>query len=205
MSKSVKPYNPPRILPRYEPVDWEEYAYKDGPLSKATNQDLARIVRRAAKAANQRLRRLEKLSLTSSAAYKRAMDTLENDRKRFRERTGKLSRSELLKEYWGLQDFLGAKSSTPTGIRNIEDNRYLAAKERGFQGSRDEFKQLVDKFFQKAVEKLLSSDVIYMAITENSTDIIDEILADIDSGELPQKRSMVQEYIRRFERKRATT
>ena len=43
-----------------------------------------------------------------------------------------------------------------------------------------------------------------MAITENSTDIIDEILADIESGELTQKRSMVQEYIRRFERKRAT-
>ena len=204
MPKSVKPYKPSSVLPRFEPVDWEEYAFKGGPLSKATNQDLARIVRRAAKAANQRLRRLEKLSLTSSAAYKRAMDTIDNDRKRFKERTGKLSRSELLKEYWGLQDFLGAKSSTPRGIRSIEDNRYLAAKERGFKGSPDEFKQLAEKFFQKATEKLLSSDVIYMAITENSTDIIDEILADIESGELTQKRSMVQEYIRRFERKRAT-
>ena len=204
MPKSVKPYKPSSVLPRFEPVDWEEYAFKGGSLSKATNQNLARIVRRAAKAANQRLRRLEKLSLTSSAAYKRAMDTFDNDRKRFKERTGKLSRSELLKEYWGLQDFLGAKSSTPTGIRSIEDNRYLAAKERGFDGSPDEFNQLVEKFFQKATEKLLSSDVIYMAITENSTDIIDEILADIESGELTQKRSMVQEYIRRFERKRAT-
>lgn len=204
MPKSVKPYKPSSVLPRFESVDWEEYAFKGGSLSKATNQDLARIVRRAAKAANQRLRRLEKLSLTSSAAYKRAMDTFDNDRKRFKEHTGKLSRSELLKEYWGLQDFLGAKSSTPTGIRSIEDNRYLAAKERGFKGSPDEFKQLVEKFFQKATEKLLSSDVIYMAITENSTDIIDEILADIESGELTQKRSMVQEYIRRFERKRAT-
>lgn len=204
MPKSVKPYKPSSVLPRFEPVDWEEYAFKGGSLSKATNQDLARIVRRAAKAANQRLRRLEKLSLTSSAAYKRAMDTFDNDRKRFKERTGKLSRSELLKEYWGLQDFLGAKSSTPTGIRSIEDKRYLAAKERGFEGSPDEFKQLAEKFFQKATEKLLSSDVIYMAITENSTDIIEEILADIESGELTQKRSMVQEYIRRFERKRAT-
>lgn len=204
MPKSVKPYKPSSVLPRFEPAAWEEYAFKGGSLSKATNQDLARIVRRAAKAANQRLRRLEKLSLTSSAAYKRAMDTFDNDRKRFKERTGKLSRSELLKEYWGLQDFLGAKSSTPTGIRSIEDKRYLTAKERGFEGSPDEFKQLVEKFFQKATEKLLSSDVIYMAITENSTDIIDEILADIESGELTQKRSMVQEYIRRFERKRAT-
>ena len=70
--------------------------------------------------------------------------------------------------------------------------------------SPDEFKQLVEKYSKKATEKLLSSDVIYMAITENSTDIIDEILDDIESGELTQKRSMVQEYIRRFERKRAT-
>ena len=194
----TKAYKPSKVLPRFQPVDWDEYAWKGGTLREATDQDLARIVRRAARAANQRLRRLEETGQTNSPAYRSAMKNL-GDRTRFKERTATADRKALLSEYYGLADFLGAKSSTPTGIEQIQDNRYQAARERGFEGSKEEFNQLVEKFFNKRVEGLLSSDVVYTAITENRADILDAIMDDINSGGLDNNKSMMQEYIRRFE------
>ena len=200
MARKTKPkvYKPSSVLPHFQPLDFEEYAWKGQTLREATTEDLARIVRRAAKSANQRLRRLEQSGLEKSAAYKGAMANL-GGKTRFKERTGKQDRASLLQEYDKLRDFLGAKSSTPTGIEQIQDNRYQAARERGFEGTRGEFNQLVEKFFTKAIENLLSSDVIYLAITENREDLIDDILRDIDNGTLNEDRSMMQEYIRRFE------
>ena len=200
MVRKTKPkvYNPSSVLPHFQPLDFEEYAWKGQTLREATTEDLARIVRRAAKSANQRLRRLEQTGLEKSPAYKGAMANL-GGKTRFKERTGKQDRASLLQEYYKLRDFLEAKSSTPTGIKQIQDNRYQAARERGFEGTRGEFNQLVEKFFTKAIENLLSSDVIYLAITENREDLIDDILRDIDNGTLNEDRSMMQEYIRRFE------
>ena len=200
MARKTKPkvYNPRSVLPHFQPLDFEEYAWKGQTLREATTEDLARIVRRAAKSANQRLRRLEQTGLEKSPAYKGAMANL-GGKTRFKERTGKQDRASLLQEYYKLRDFLGAKSSTPTGVKQIQDNRYQAARERGFEGTRGEFNQLVEKFFTKAIENLLSSDVIYLAITENREDLIDDILRDIDNGTLNEDRSMMQEYIRRFE------
>ena len=200
MARKTKPkvYKPSSILPHFQPLDFEEYAWKGQTLREATTEDLARIVSRAAKSANQRLRRLEQTGLEKSPAYKGAMANL-GGKTRFKERTGKQDRASLLQEYYKLRDFLEAKSSTPTGIEQIQDNRYQAARERGFEGTRGEFNQLVEKFFTKAIENLLSSDVIYLAITENREDLIDDILRDIDNGTLNEDRSMMQEYIRRFE------
>ena len=194
----TKAYKPSKVLPRFQPVDWDEYAWKGGTLREATDQDLARIVRRAARAANQRLRRLEETGQTNSPAYRSAVKNL-GDRTRFKERTATADRKALLSEYYGLADFMGAKSSTPMGIEDIRNNRYNAARERGFEGSREEFNQLVEKFFNEHVESLLSSDVIYTAITENRADILDEIIDDINAGRLADDRAMMQEYIRRFE------
>lgn len=194
----TKAYKPSKVLPRFQPVDWDEYAWKGGTLREATDQDLARIVRRAARAANQRLRRLEETGQTNSPAYRSAMKNL-GDRIRFKERTASVDRKALLSEYYRLADFLGAKSSTPTGIEDIHNNRYNAARERGFEGSPEEFNQLVEKFFNTRAESLLSSDVIYTAIIENRADILDEIIDDINAGRLADDRAMMQEYIRRFE------
>lgn len=200
MARKTKPkvYKPSSVLPHFQPLDFEEYAWKGQTLREATTEDLARIVSRAAKSANQRLRRLEQTGLEKSPAYKGAMTNL-GGKTRFKERTKKQDRASLLQEYYKLRDFLGAKSSTPTGVEQIQDNRYQAARERGFEGTRGEFNQLVEKFFTKAIENLLSSDVIYLAITENREDLIDDIIRDIDNGTLNEDRSMMQEYIRRFE------
>lgn len=200
MARKTKPkvYKPSSVLPHFQPLDFEEYAWKGQTLREATTEDLARIVSRAAKSANQRLRRLEQTGLENSPAYKGAMANL-GGKTRFKERTGGQDRASLLQEYYKLRDFLGAKSSTPTGVEQIQDNRYQAARERGFEGTRGEFNQLVEKFFTKAIENLLSSDVIYLAITENREDLIDDIIRDIDNGTLNEDRSMMQEYIRRFE------
>src|SRR5699024_6727904 len=118
---------------------------------------------------------------------------------RINERTWKQERDSNMQEYYKQRDFLGEKSSTPTGVKQIQDNRYQAARERGFEGSKEEFNQLVEKFFNKRVEGLLSSDVVYTAITENRADILDAIMDDINRGELDNNKSMMQEYIRRFE------
>lgn len=192
-------YKPKDVLPRFQPVAWQEYAYKGASLRHASIEDLSRIVRRAAKTANQRMRRLEKAGETEAPAYKIAVEKM-GGRKRFKERPGKKpDRKALITEYYQLMDFLMSKSSTVTGLKDIRNNRYQAAVERGFEGTPDEFEQLVEKYYTKHVESLLSSDVIYMAIYENRTDILDEIMRDYDTGQLKRERSMMSEYIRRFE------
>src|SRR5699024_12413845 len=93
---------------------------------------------------------------------------------RFKERTGKQDRASLLQEYYKLRDFLGAKSSTPTGVKQIQVNRYQAARVRGFEGSQEVFNQLVEKLYNMRVEGLLYSVLDYSDNTENQEDKIDE-------------------------------
>ncbi len=100
---------------------WADYDMGDvNALSKA---QLEKAVRRASKAANQRLLRLERAGKNTSGAYKMAMSHLEG-RRRFYERTDKRSLAELRKEYASLRSFISAKTSTIQGIKEAGDKRY---------------------------------------------------------------------------------
>lgn len=158
---------------------WADYDIGDP--SQADQYELSSAVRRAAKAANQRLLRLERAGATKGI-YENAMYDLVN-RRRFRERTEKLSLNALRHEYKILRSFLSAKTSTVQGRQNTIDKRYKTALDHGFFGSLEDFNFAVTKYFADNVESLYSSDIIYQAITSGKTDIIDAALDQYGSDE----------------------
>lgn len=153
---------------------WESYDI--GSAYTATKQELEKAVRRAAKAANSRLRRLEKTGNTQYA-YKSAMRNLDN-RKRFYENTKNKTMAQLRYEYGVLRDFISRPTSTVQGIRNIQGQRYQTAVERGFKGSQEDFEFKLEKYFTEDTERYFSSDIIYDSITTGKTDLIDKIIEE---------------------------
>lgn len=157
---------------------WASYEYKGhgGDIRYASRADLETIVRKAAKAANQRLVRLERAGETGGV-YKMARHDLGvKKRRRYKERTQGMNMTALRNEYRILRDFLSAKTSTVQGLRETRDKRYQTAKARGFQGSAEDWDKLVRKYFTKENERLFSSDVVYSALTSGETGGLDEII-----------------------------
>lgn len=146
--------------------------YNIGDPREATKEQLIKAVGKAAKAANQRLLRLERKGYTK-AAYRIAMNNLEG-RRRFYERPGtkKLSLNDLRKEYISLREFLSSKTSTVQGTNRINEKRYKTAQDKGFDGTKDEFERLMNQVWSEHVESLFSSDVIYKAVTSGTTEIL---------------------------------
>lgn len=149
---------------------WADYDIGDP--TQVGQAELSEAVRRAAKAANQRLLRLERAGYTSGI-YAQAMYDLV-DRRRYKENTKNLSLNLLRHEYRILRSFLSAKTSTIQGRRDTIMKRYNTAQEKGFSGTVEEFEFAVTKYFAASIESLFSSDVIYSSITSGETNIIDE-------------------------------
>lgn len=167
-------------------------------LNTASKAELQSSVSSLARRANNRLRALEKAGYTSSA-YKGAMKDLQC-KKRFREGTKTLSINELRREYAQLRDFLSAKTSTVSGVNNMNRKRYEKAVSYGFTGTEDEFYDMVDKLYTKKVEELYSSNIIYEAIVTGHTDIIQEVVAryeTIASNRKEDRGRALIEYLRR--------
>lgn len=162
---------------------WADYAVKN--FSSATRADLQAAVRKAAKAANQRLLRLERAGRTTGA-YKIAQKYFKDTgRNRYKERVGNLTYNGLQKEYKALRSFISAKSSTVQGAKEITYKRYLTAVSKGYGGTFSQFELDVRKAFTKITEGLFSSDVIYKALTGGNLDILDETVKQFeDSSEL---------------------
>lgn len=187
-------------LPKYEPQKWDYYSPGMTDPSTMSKAELVKVVRRAAKAANQRLRSLEKAADVNerrAGAYKYVSDQLSMTRPRFKERpTEKMDITTLRQEYRQLREFIGFKTSTPTGVRAVRDARYQTAVARGFQGSQEDWNSAVERFFTKQAEKLFDSDKIYDAITSNNEDTLQSIL-DADADNNRSKGEALLEYIRR--------
>lgn len=151
---------------------WESYDV--GSAYSVSREILERAVSRAAKAANSRLRRLERKGETRNA-YARAMRNLDG-RSRFYEYTKNKTLGELRTEYGYLRDFLSSKSSTIQGLQSINYNRYRTAVENGFTGTIDEFNTTISQVFSKYAESLFSSDVLYKAVTSGYSDVIMQVV-----------------------------
>lgn len=157
---------------------WADYELPN--LQTASLTDIRAAVRKAAKAANQRLVRLERAGFTDKYIYKQAMADLVN-RKRFTEWTKNLNRGAAVREYNLLRSFLSAKGSTVKGLKEGDLKRYNTAKEHGFTGTFDEFYELINKYYAEHVEEIFDSDTIYKAITEAKTMTLDKIIGEIES------------------------
>lgn len=165
-------------MPKYHIATWQNYDIGD--LRQVSTPDLIKAVERAGKAANRRLRALEKAGFTGGM-HAQAMADLGLPRTRFKESAKTMSRAQLLREYTIIRNFMSAKTSTPSGVRAANRRRYNTAVSRGFDGTEEEFYQLINDYFSENVEKLFSSEVIYDIITginaKNKRSVIDEIVS----------------------------
>lgn len=168
--------------------------YDVGSPMTASTEDLRSAVRRAAKAANQRLVRLERAGFTGQA-YNMAMKDL-HGRRRYYENTAKLTTAQLRHEYAILRDFISAKTSTVQGANATNRKRYQTALDRGFDGTEEEFYDLIDRYFGKEAEELYSSDIIYSTILTGRTSVIDRVIERQKSGNKMTRGGALLEYLR---------
>lgn len=158
---------------------WADYEIANS--SKAPRAELQKAVRRAAKAANQRMLRLERHGMEKRTAYGIAQRYFKDSgRNRYKERPDKLTYNELQKEYRALRSFLSAKSSTVQGALGIERKRYETARSRGYKGTFEQFRLDVAKAFSRHNEQLFSSDILYRSLTGGDLDIIDAVVKRYD-------------------------
>lgn len=196
MARSAKHF------PKYAPQSWSYYSPDATDPNRLTNAELVKVIRKAAKAANQRLRALEKsdaINTAKTGAYKYAESQMPGKIKpRFNERPKESADRTTLKHmYLQLREFMTMKSSTVTGVRAIKDARYQTAVKRGFKGTPEQWDMAVRKFFTKAAEKLFDSDKIYNAITGNNADVLEDIIA-ADRDDQMSKGQALLDYVRRI-------
>lgn len=185
---------------------WEDYEYR-GYFEHANRTDLIPVVRKAAKAANQRLLRMERAGLTKGV-YARISGQLERmGRRRFAESAGRLenmSLQDLRHEYVLLRDWLSAKTSTVQGKKNVDIIRYNTAKMRGFTGTLEEWIEASKTFFTEQYEALFSSDVLYTAIITSDADIVQNIIEENEKRKAsqPDRGAALLRYVKESNRRK---
>ena len=179
---------------RLKEKTWADYALKN--FSRASRADLQAAVRKAAKAANQRLLRLERHNKLAGAYQIAQRYFKDTGRHRYKERPDKLTYNELQKEYKALRSFISAKSSTIQGVNEISYKRYQTAVSKGYGGTFNQFELDVRKAFTKITEGLFSSDVIYTALTGGNLDILEETAKQFNESNKLRGRALLT-YLRR--------
>lgn len=163
----------------YQPHPWTAYAPGSKAPQQYSEEELRGIVKKAAKAANTRIRALEKKGLTQkSPAYQYIASEkhgLGMERPRFKESTVKMSRAELNKEFLKLREFMLKKTSTITGYRDTVEKKVQKAREMGFTGTPEELSELFDRFWTEENEKLYGSEVLRQAIYSRQVSNLQEI------------------------------
>ena len=156
--------------------DWGTYAPGNKAPRMYSEDELRAIVKKAAKAANTRLRTLEKKGLADKApAYKSISGILKMERPRFKESTAKMTKEELTKEFLKLREFMLKKTSTVTGYRDTVEKKVQKAREMGFTGTPEELSELFDRFWTEENEKLYGSEVLRQAIYSRQVSNLQEI------------------------------
>ena len=150
----------------FQAYGWAVFSKGNKAPNQYTTWELKQIVKRASKAANQRLRKLESAGI-DKWAYKSAQKALGDNRRRYWERTDKRSREELIAEYVRLRDFMTAKTSTLSGIRDYHKEQTERARALGFTGTDEELSFMYAKYMDEEFVKLIGSEIIYRLIIEN--------------------------------------
>lgn len=185
---------------------WEDYEYR-GYFEHANRTDLIPVIRKAAKAANQRLLRMERAGLTKGV-YARISGQLERlGRRRFAESAGRLKNmnlQELRHEYALLRDWLSAQTSTVQGKKNIDIKRYNTAVERGFAGTLDDWIEASKTYFTEQYEALFSSDVLYTSIITSDIDIVQNIIEENEKRKAsqPDRGAALLRYVKESNRRK---
>lgn len=156
--------------------DWGTYAPGNKAPRMYSEDELKGIVKKAAKAANTRIRTLERKNLSDkSPAYKWLQKRTEQEKPRFKEGVTKMTRAELEKQFISLREFMIKKTSTVTGYRESVEKKVERAREMGFTGTPEELGDLFDRYMTEKNEQLYGSEVIYQAITSSQIDNLQQI------------------------------
>lgn len=156
--------------------DWGTYAPGNKAPRMYSEDELKGIVKKAAKAANTRIRTFERKNLSDkSPAYKWLQKRTEQEKPRFKEGVSKMTRAELEKQFISLREFMIKKTSTVTGYRESVEKKVERAREMGFTGTPEELGDLFDRYMTEKNEQLYGSEVIYQAITSNQIDNLQQI------------------------------
>lgn len=181
-AKSTEPKKPRKQGGKgrpYQPHPWTAYAPGSKAPQQYSEEELRGIVKKAAKAANTRIRTLEKKGLTQkSPAYQYIASEkhgLGMERPRFKEGVTNMSRQELNKEFLKLRDFMLKKTSTVTGYRDTVEKKVQKAREMGFTGTPEELSELFDRFWTEENEKIYGSEVLRQAIYAGQAQNIQKI------------------------------
>lgn len=181
-AKSTEPKKPRKQGGKgrpYQPHPWTAYAPGSKAPQQYSEEELRGIVKKAAKAANTRIRALEKKGLTQkSPAYQYIASEkhgLGMERPRFKEGVTNMSRQELNKEFLKLRDFMLKKTSTVTGYRDTVEKKVQKAREMGFTGTPEELSELFDRFWTEENEKIYGSEVLRQAIYAGQAQNIQKI------------------------------
>lgn len=158
----------------FQAYGWAVFSRGNKVPNQYTTYELRQIVKRASKAANQRLRKLEAAGV-DKWAYKSAQKALGDKRKRYWERTDKKSREELIAEYVRLRDFMTAKTSTLSGIRDYHKEQTERARKLGFTGTDEELSFMYERYMDEEFTKLVGSDIIKVFIMENRQQDLEDL------------------------------
>ena len=185
---------------------WEDYEYR-GYFEHANRSDLIPVVRKAAKAANQRLLRMERAGLTKGVYARISGQLAQLGRRRFAESAGRLknmSLQELRHEYVLLRDWLSAQTSTVQGKKKVDIRRYNTAVERGFTGTLDDWIEASKKYFTEQYEALFSSDVLYTSIITDDIDIVQNIINENEKRKdnQPDRGAALLRYVKESNRRK---
>jgi hypothetical protein len=184
----------------YQVHDWPTYAPGNKPPRSYSDEELKNIVKKAAKAANTRIRTLEKKGLADKApAYKWMKYKTREEKPRFKEGISKLSREELEKEFIRLREFMIKKTSTVTGYREAVEKNVQRARDMGFTGTPEELGALFTKYMTEKNEALFGSDIIYQAIVTNRGDNLQEVAREFQArvDKDRQRGAMLLELLRK--------
>lgn len=141
---------------------WADYAQGEKPIKAYSTEQLRDINRRAAKAANSRLRALEKAGKTKWA-YNMAARLTGKEKPRFVESQkaiGKMTRQQLEAQFYNLREYMTAKTSTVQGVKAHEQKVLQMAQEEGFEGTTEELSALFEKYMTKEWENILGSPLV---------------------------------------------
>lgn len=185
---------------------WDDYEYR-GYFEHANRSDLIPVVRKAAKAANQRLLRMERAGLTKGVYARISGQLAQLGRRRFAESEGRLKNmglQELRHEYVLLRDWLSAKTSTVQGKKNADISRYYTAKMRGFTGTLEDWIEASKTYFTEQYEALFSSDVLYTSIITGDIDIVQNIINENEKRKdnQPDRGAALLRYVKESNRRK---
>lgn len=131
---------------------------------------LQKAIRQLGKTANQRLRELEKIGLTKASQGYKEIQRQSYDGMRYLGKTSKgevkfdlslgtakkskKTVNELREELTAINNFLNARTSTVSGIKNISGEAYKKYKEMGYKGSQKSYEDFAEGWSRGLMQNL---------------------------------------------------